>query len=257
VPGRAAAPAVEGERRDDVDVEDVALPLGPGRRTLVRIFRPGQAERALPVVLHLQLGAPLRRRDDVPGEWLARELAAGTGAAVLMPELAPAGRHRQREVLEQSYELLCWIAREGARRQLDGSRIALAGGGLGGSLAAALALLAARRAGPALRTQALLCPAADPASDIDTYRRPLRTGADRLTGLPPALIITAEADELREQAEAYAAALRAAGVPVVATRFLGTIHQFMTLEATRHTPSARAAIRQTRCFLADTLDGLG
>ncbi|MFH8798677.1 alpha/beta hydrolase fold domain-containing protein, partial [Streptomyces sp. NPDC017936] len=67
---------------------------------------------------------------------------------------------------------------------------------------------------------------------------------EQLTGLPPALVVTAEADVLRDEGEAYAGKLREAGVPVTAVRYQGVIHDFVMLDALRETHAAEAAIHQ-------------
>ena len=73
---------------------------------------------------------------------------------------------------------------------------------------------------------------------------PLRASIDQLKGLPPALVITAENDPLRDEGEAYARKLKEAGVNVDAVRYNGTIHDFVLLNALRHLPSTEAAIEQ-------------
>ena len=82
---------------------------------------------------------------------------------------------------------------------------------------------------------------------------PLRATTEQLAGLPPALVITGEADVLRDEGEAYARKLRTAGVPVTAVRYQGIIHDFVMLNALRETRAAEAAIKQAISFLSDAL----
>ena len=78
----------------------------------------------------------------------------------------------------------------------------------------------------------------------ETTATPLHATLEQLKGLPEALVITAENDVLRDEGEAYAKKLNAAGVKVTATRYIGTIHDFVMLNPITHTPAARAAIKQ-------------
>jgi acetyl esterase/lipase len=93
----------------------------------------------------------------------------------------------------------------------------------------------------------------DPAQRAEITASPLRASLEELEGLPPALVITGEADVLRDEGEAYAAKLRAAGVPVTAVRYQGIIHDFVMLNALRETHAADAAIRQAIAFLSEAL----
>jgi acetyl esterase len=82
----------------------------------------------------------------------------------------------------------------------------------------------------------------DPTQRAESTASPLRAGLEQLAGLPPALVITAEADVLRDEGEAYADKLRQAGVLVTADRFQAIIHDFVMLNALADTNAARAAI---------------
>jgi acetyl esterase len=170
-----------------------------------------------------------------------------------------------------------WVAQRGIELGLDGDRLAIAGKSVGGNTTAAVALIAKERGGPAIRYQALLYPVTDADFDTGAYntfaegprltrkgmewlwdsylpdraRRseptawPLGATLDHLRGLPPALVITDEADVLRDEGEAYARKLRAAGVDVTAVRYNGVFHDFMMLNALAETNATRAAVTQT------------
>src|SRR5262249_12345516 len=86
------------------------------------------------------------------------------------------------------------------------------------------------------------------------YVSPLRASVEELKDLPPALVITAENDPLRDEGEAYARKLKAAGVSVDAVRYNGTIHDFVLLNALRHVPSTEAAIGQINAGLRRYID---
>nr|BFE77576.1 hypothetical protein GCM10020093_001770 [Planobispora longispora] len=183
--------------------------------------------------------------------------------------------------LEQCYTVARWIADNGAECHLDGERMAVAGTSAGANLAAATTLLANRRGGPRFVHQILVCPVTDAGMDTSSYRRfaegyflgrsamrsfwqqyapdpaqraqitasPLRAAPQELTGLPPALILTAEADVLRDEGQAYAAKLREADVPVVSVCYHGTIHGFILFDALRGSDASQAA----RTQIMDTL----
>jgi acetyl esterase len=265
--GEVVKPAVQEEW---VNVEG-----GPTGSVRARIVRPEEATGALPVILYTH-GAGWVFGNAHTHDRLVRELAVGTGAAVVFPEYDLSPEVRYPVANEQSYTVARWIVREGAGRSLDATRIAVAGDSVGGNMATALALMAKERGDVPIVQQVLFYPVTDAAFDTDSYEEfaegyflrrdamvwfwdqytgddaergqitasPLRATPEQLSGLPPALVITAEADVLRDEGEAYANKLRAAGVPVVATRYQGIIHDFVMLDALRSTHAAGAAIEQ-------------
>jgi acetyl esterase len=163
---------------DGVEVEDVSMPVG----VMVRIFRNREAPKPTPVVLYLSDvptdGAESERNGDGP-----RGLAAATGAAVLVPTSPPdAG-------LEPLYAVLCWVAQQGARRWLDGSRVALAGEGMGAELCSRLALLARDRGTPSICAGLLLWPVP---GDHDAHAEAARFlgAALRGSGVAPAYSVS-------------------------------------------------------------------
>ncbi|MET9651018.1 alpha/beta hydrolase [Streptomyces sp. NPDC006460] len=263
----------EGVPLSEVDEEWTTVHGGPTGDVRVRIVRPRGATGPLPVILYIH-GAGWVFGNAHTHDRLVRELAVGTGAAVVFPEYDLSPEARYPVAIEQNYSVAQWVAREGHHKDLDGTRIAVAGDSVGGNMSAALTLMAKQRGDVTLVQQVLFYPVTDASFDTDSYhafgegyflRRdamkwfwdqytteeaeraqitasPLRATTEQLTGLPPALVVTAEADVLRDEGEAYAAKLRAAGVPVTALRVQGVIHDFVMLNALRETRGAELAI---------------
>jgi acetyl esterase len=268
----------------DVDIDDTSVPGGPSGEVSVRIIRPKGTTGTLPVIVYMH-GAGWVFGNNATHDRLIRELADGAGAALVFPNYGLSPEVHYPHALEEGYAVLRWIADHGAETNLDGSRIAIAGDSVGGNMSAALTLIAKERSGPELAAQALFYPVTDASFDTDSYdqfaegyflRRdgmqwfwdqyapdedqrdevtasPLRATTDQLAGLPPALVITAEADVLRDEGEAYGRKLREAGVDVSATRYEGVIHDFMMLNALRETNGAKAAISQAIAYLKAAL----
>jgi acetyl esterase len=275
-----------GVPRPDADIEDLTVPDAPTRRVPVRIVRPPGATGPLPVIVYLH-GSGWVFGGTHTHDRLVRELATRAGAAVVFPEYSRSPEAVYPTALEEAYLVTDWVADRGAGYGLDGSRIAVAGDSVGGNLATALTLLAKERSGPRIVHQVLFYPATDATFDTDSYRRfadgyhlrrdqmmwfwdqytmdpderaeitasPLRATPDELDGLPPALIVTSEADVLRDEGEAYARNLRGAGVPVTGVRYAGTIHDFVMLDALADTQAARAATAQAAATLRAALHG--
>ncbi|MFD8569436.1 alpha/beta hydrolase [Streptomyces sp. NPDC057694] len=257
----------------EVDEEWITVEGGPTGSVRARIVRPAGAEGVLPVVLYIH-GAGWVFGNAHTHDRLVRELAVGTGAAVVFPEYDLSPEARYPVAIEQNFAVARWIVDQGATKDLDGDRLAVAGDSVGGNMTAALTLMAKQRGGVPLLQQVLFYPVTDAAFDTGSYEQfatgyflrrdgmqwfwdqyttdeaeraqitasPLRATTEQLTGLPKALVITGEADVLRDEGEAYANKLREAGVPVTAVRFQGIIHDFVMLNALRETHAADAAI---------------
>jgi acetyl esterase/lipase len=207
---------------------------------------------------------------------LLRDLVVGSGQIGVFVEYTPLPEAKYPTQMEENYAALKWVAAHANEFGADGGRIAIAGNSVGGDMSAALALMAKDKKGPKIALQVLLIPATDASVDTQSYQEygsgrflardfkkygwdlyapnedtrnspyvsPLRANNDELEGLPPALVITAENDPLRDEGEAYARKLKDAGVPVTATRYNGMIHDFVLLNAIHDVPGVQAAIQQ-------------
>ncbi|GAA3837043.1 alpha/beta hydrolase [Streptomyces phyllanthi] len=286
VDGRKVVDEVQSDEIDKPAVAEdwVTVHDGPTGEVRVRVVRPVGATGALPVILYIH-GAGWVFGNAHTHDRLVRELAVGTGAAVVFPEYDLSPEARYPVAIEQNYAVARWIVGEGAQYYLDATRIAVAGDSVGGNMSAALTLMAKERGDVPLVQQVLFYPVTDASFDNGSYEQfaegyflrrdamrwfwdqytagdeerdeitasPLRATTEQLRGLPPALVITAEADVLRDEGEAYANKLREAGVPVTAVRYQGIIHDFVMLNALRGTHAAEAAINQAVATLRGAL----
>src|SRR3954463_8302150 len=250
----------------------------------VRIVRPADAIGTLPVILYMHGGGWVLGNAGTHDR-LVRELAVGTGAAVVFVEYDRSPEAQYPVALEQGYATARWIVREGAANQLDRNRIAVAGDSVGGNMTAALTLMAKERGDVRFVHQSMYYPVTDAAMDTGSYEQfaegyflaaqgmawfwdaslpdlerrsepyasPLRASEEQLAGLPPAFVIVDEADVLRDEGEAYAARLRTAGVPITTVRYDGITHDFMMLNPLSGTHATRAAIAQAISVLRQAL----
>jgi acetyl esterase len=284
--GRAAVDEVQsGEiEKPAVDEEWVTVSGGPTGTVRARIVKPVGATGPLPVVIYIH-GAGWVFGNAHTHDRLVRELAVGTGAAVVFPEYDLSPEARYPVAIEQNYAVARWVVAEGAAKGLDAGRIAVAGDSVGGNMATVLTLMAKERGDVPLAAQVLFYPVTDAAFDTGSYHQfaegyflrrdgmqwfwdqyttdpaqraeitasPLRATTEQLAGLPKALVITGEADVLRDEGEAYANKLRQAGVQVTATRYQAIIHDFVMLNALRGTNAAEGAISQAIAYLRNAL----
>jgi len=265
-----------------VEIEDLTIADGPSEQVALRILRPQNAQTPLPVIVYIH-GAGWVFGGKQTHDRLVRELAVGAQAAVVFPEYSLSPEAKYPAALEECYSVVKWVAERGREHGLDAERLAVAGDGVGGSMTAAVTLLSRERGEPDIWLQLLFYPVTDAAFDTASYHQfaegyhlrrdammwfweqytrhpgerneitasPLRASVEQLQGLPPALIITAEADVLRDEGEAYANKLREAGVRVTAVRFQGTIHDFVMLNALATSAAARGAIALATAWLRE------
>jgi acetyl esterase len=236
--------------------EDRAIETGTGSIT-VRSYRP-DAAGTLPAIVYFH-GGGWTVCDVEMFDAQCDRYASQVGCLVVSVEYRMGPEFKFPVAAEDCYAATQWVADQADALGVDRSRIAVAGESAGGNLAAAIALMARDRGGPALAFQLLVYPVTDcrldPAdyrSDVDTvilttagmawycqqylegpedarnpYASPLL--AEDLSGLPPAHVVTAEMDVLHDEGQKYAARLREAGVAVTATDYPGMFHGFFGL----------------------------
>ena len=244
---------------------------GPGGPIPVRQYRRAPGSDRRPILLYFHGGAFALGGIDTHHN-VCRALAAAGGCTVLSVEYRLAPEHPYPAAVEDAYAALCWATAAGDVFRGDPERLAVAGDSAGGTLAAAVCLMARDRRGPRIRHQGLIYPATDATTVepesyalfgqgymLDTakvqwardqylpvlqdrslpYASPLL--APSLAGLPPATVLTAEFDVLRDEGQAYAQALQEAGVAVRYERVAGVPHAFFS--ALGYLPQARRALR--------------
>jgi acetyl esterase len=271
------AAALNGGAVAVADVADRTVP-GPAGALPVRVYTP-EGEAPFPIVVFFHGGGWVVGTLD-SYDPLCRSLAAATPAVVVSVDYRLAPEHRWPAAVEDAYAATLWASRNAAALGGAQHRLAVAGDSAGGNLAAVVALGARDRGGPAIAFQLLVYPALDAAGDTASWRQhadgfqltaagmrwywdhylgradgtapdasPLR--AAFLGGLPPALVVGAEHDILRDEGEAYAARLREAGVEATATRQEGMVHGFLRWRAV--TPTADHALQEAAAALRSAL----
>ena len=268
------------------EVEPHTIPGGPKGKISITVVRPIGTNGFLPVVMYFHGGGWILG-NFVTHQRLVRELAAGTGAAFVFVNYTASPEAHYPVAIEEAYTATKWVAERGAELGLDGKRLALVGDSVGGNMTAAVTLLAKERGSPPIRSQVLFYPVTNAAFDTASYEQfadgpwltrkamqwfwdayapdasvrsqptasPLRATLEQLRGLPPALVITDEADVLRDEGEAYSRKLRKAGVDVTAVRYEGTIHDFVMLNALAETTTTRSAVAQATQVLRTAVRG--
>ena len=256
-----------------VSIEDRLTELGDLGKINVRFVRPEASKGKLPVIFYIH-GAGWVFGNAHTHDKLVRELAVRTNSVVVFPEYSLSPEAKYPTAIEQCYTVLESVVTHAEKENLDVSRLIVAGDSVGGNMATVMTIMSQQKKGPLIRGQVLFYPVTDANFDTQSYHdfaegfflyrkgmqwfwdqyttseqhrgeitaSPLRASTAQLKGLPEALVLTGEADVLRDEGEAYAAKLREAGVPVTAARLQGIIHDFCMLNVLDQTKACRAAM---------------
>ena len=273
--GRALLEKVQESPVDKlpVDIEDLTVDTGQWGSINVRFVRPEGNTDKLPVIFYIH-GAGWVFGSAQTHDKLIRELAVRTKSVVVFPEYSRSPEAKYPTAIEQSYAVLQKLSELAESKGLDLSELAVAGDSVGGNMATVMTILTKERQGLPIQKQLLFYPVTDANFTTDSYQEfaenyfltkegmkwfwdqyttddserseitasPLRATSEELADLPPALILTGEADVLRDEGEAYARKLRDAGVAVTQVRFQGMIHDFVMVNSLDQTNATRAAM---------------
>ncbi|HKD66841.1 MAG TPA: alpha/beta hydrolase [Candidatus Binataceae bacterium] len=273
-----ANPVTRGNAEPVAKVEDRQI-RGPGGALAVRIYTP-EAPAPRPAIVYFHGGGwVLGNLDGSDAQCRALTNAAGCVTVSVDYRLAPEAKFPA--PAEDCYAATLWVSENAASLGCDPRRIAVAGTSAGANLAAVVPLMARDRGRPAIAFQVLVYPITDGAMNTRSYQENAKgyfltaasmawfwnqylsdekdrihpyaspINAADLRGLPPALVITAEFDPLRDEGETYAERLRASGVPVTCTRYDGTIHSFVSMSAILD--AGKRAFEQIVAALKDAL----
>ena len=266
-----------------VSVSEKTIQAG-GQSIPLTIVRPEGVQGELPVFMFFHGGGWVL--GDYPTHArLIRDLVVNSGAVAVYVGYTPSPEAHYPTAIDQAYAATRWVGEHGKEIQVDSSRLAVAGNSVGGNMAAVVALKAKEAGTPKLSFQLLLWPVTDanletasynqfaqghfltkplmkwfwdnyttdPKQRAERFASPLQATTEQLKGLPPALVQTAEFDVLRDEGEAYARKLDAAGVTVTAVRYNGMIHDYGLLNPLAHIPAVQAALRQAGAELKQHL----
>lgn len=273
--GRALLESVQDSpvEKQPADIEDVSVNTGKWGNINVRFVRPEGNQEVLPVILYLH-GAGWVFGSAHTHDKLIRELAVRTNSVVVFPEYSLSPEAKYPTAIEQNYSVLDQLKDFAAAKKLDVSRVTVAGDSVGGNMATVMTILSKQRNGQKINQQVLYYPVTDANFDTASYNEfednyfltkegmiwfwdqyttdekeraeitasPLRATEEELKGLPAAIVITDEADVLRDEGEAYARKLRDAGVEVTQARFQGMVHDFVMVNLLDQTNAARGAM---------------
>jgi Esterase/lipase len=264
------------ETEEKIPVEDHFIKLN--------IVRPEGIKEKLPMFMFIHGGGwvlgdyPTHKR-------LVRDLVVESGIACVFVNYTPSPEAQYPQAINEIYCALKWVSEHGDEINVDGNKIALVGNSVGGNMSAVASIMAKEKDGPHIKLQVLLWPVTDAKFDWDSYMMygeerflttslmkwmfdqytmdphqrneiylsPLQASVEKLSGLPPTLIMVAENDILRDQGEAFGKKLNMAGVDVMTIRFNGVIHDWGMLNGYTDLPETRSMIFLTAATLKEYL----
>jgi acetyl esterase/lipase len=244
-----------------------------GQTITLVIVRPPGVGVTLPAFMFFHGGGWVLG-DFATHERFVRDLVAESGVTAVFVEYDRSPEARFPTAIHQAYAATKWVATHGHEIGVDGRRLAVVGNSVGGNMAAVVSLMAKDRGTPPIVFQLLFWPVTDARFDTpsydqfadghfltrnrmrwfwdnyttdpqerqDVYASPLQASIERLKGVAPALVQTAEMDVLRNEAEAFARKLGQSGVDVTATRYNGLIHDYGLLNPISRVPGVRSAL---------------
>ncbi|CAM4040216.1 Acetyl esterase/lipase [Pedobacter westerhofensis] len=267
----------------DIRVTEKTITTSAGPIVLT-VVKPANAKGVLPVFMFIHGGGwvlgdfPTHKR-------MVRDLVVNSGAAAVFVNYTPSPEAKYPVAINQIYAATKWVAAHGGDIGVDGTRLAVAGNSVGGNMATVMTLMAKDKNGPKIKLQVLLWPVTNANFDTESYHQfaeghfltrnmmmwfwdnyapdaavrkeiyasPLQATQTQLQGLPPAFIEVAENDVLRDEGEAYARKLDAAGVKVTTVRYNGMIHDWGLLNPLATVPATQSALLQAAAEIRKAL----
>lgn len=257
----------------NVNIEDTIFSTKKWGDVPVRFIRPEGDGSKLPVIFYIH-GAGWVFGSAKTHDKLVRELAVRTNSVVVFPGYTLSPEAKYPTAIEQNYDVLQQLKGISEEKNFDISKLTVAGDSVGGNMATVMTIMTKQRNGLSINQQLLYYPVTNAEFDTESYNQfaenyyltkegmqwfwnqyttdpkeraeitasPLRASIEDLKGLPPAMILNAEADVLRDEGEAYANKLREAGVEITQMRFQGTIHDFVMVNSLDQTNATREAM---------------
>ncbi len=259
--------------------------IAEGQTVTLVIVRPPGVDVTRPAFMFFHGGGWVL--GDFPThERFVRDLVTESGLTAVFVEYDRSPEARYPTAIHQAYAATKWVAAHGVEIGVDGRRLAVVGNSVGGNMAAVVSLMAKDRGAPNILFQLLFWPVTDARFDTpsyeqfahghfltrnmmrwfwdnyttdpqerqDVYASPLQASLERLKGVAPALVQTAEMDVLRDEGEAFARKLDRAGVDVTATRYSGLIHDYGLLNPISRVPGVRSALLHAAAELKKRLN---